>query len=74
MNINIRYFASVRELMGTKSTQLDLDEGSTVSSALAAIADGDSRRERAITSCMTMVNQEYVQQDHVLRDGDELAG
>jgi molybdopterin synthase catalytic subunit len=73
MNITLRYFASVRELMGVKSAPLELEEGATVGTALDAIVGGDSRRERAIKSCMTMVNQEYVQPNHQLSDGDELA-
>jgi MoaE-MoaD fusion protein len=73
MKIHLRYFASVRELMGTKSETLELAPETPVAAAIAAVAANDPRRERAIRSCMTMVNQEYVQLDHVLHDGDELA-
>jgi len=73
MNVQVRYFASVREMMGSKAETIELDNGVTVADALGAIAGGDVRRERAIKFCMPMVNQEYVQQDHVLQDGDELA-
>jgi molybdopterin synthase catalytic subunit len=73
MNINVRYFASVRELMGMKAGSLELEQDATVAAALGTIVDGDSRRKRAINACMTMVNQEYVQHDHVLHEGDELA-
>ncbi|CAN5711470.1 molybdenum cofactor biosynthesis protein MoaE [soil metagenome] len=73
MSIKVRYFASVRELMGVKADSLELEQGATVAAALAAIAGDDARRDRAIKTCMSMVNQEYVQPDHVLVDGDELA-
>jgi MoaE-MoaD fusion protein len=73
MKIQVRYFASIRELMGVKSSEIELAAGATVAEALAMIQDGDPKRERAIRSCMAMVNQEYVQSTHPLRDGDELA-
>ena len=73
MKVQVRYFASVRELMGVKAASIDLEHGTTVAGAVSAISANDSRLERAFRSCMPMVNQEYVQQGHVLTEGDELA-
>lgn len=73
MNIRIRYFASIRELMGTGSTSTELPAGMTVAEALSQLANSDPRVERAFSACLPMVNQEYVDRGHQLQDGDELA-
>lgn len=73
MNIRMRYFASIREMMGTSAAELQLSEGATVTAALDKIASGDDRLARAFKSCLPMVNQEYVDRSYVLQDGDELA-
>ena len=73
MQIRIRYFASVRELMGTGTATIDLPDGSTVAEAFAALAGDNERAQRAFDHCLPMLNQEYVSKDRVLADGDELA-
>ncbi|CAN5780266.1 molybdenum cofactor biosynthesis protein MoaE [soil metagenome] len=73
MIISVRYFASIRELAGTGKTVLDLPDGATVENAIDQLADSDIRMHRAFSACLTMVNQEYVNRDHALADGDELA-
>ncbi len=73
MNIRIRYFASIRELMGSGATSIDLDANTSVNEALRRLAGDDARIEAAFRACLPMVNQEYVDRGHQLRDGDELA-
>lgn len=60
-------------MMGTGAATLQLPEGANVTVALNEIAGGDVRIARAFKSCLPMVNQEYVDRDHVLQEGDELA-
>ncbi len=73
MNISVRYFASIRELAGTGKADLVLPDGATVESAIEHLAESDFRLHRAFAACLTMVNQEYVNREHALSDGDELA-
>jgi molybdopterin synthase catalytic subunit len=73
MKIRVRYFASVRELIGGGAATVELPAGATVEDALAMLAEGMPRREQLLSACLPMVNQEYVDRRHRLSDGDELA-
>lgn len=73
MQITLRYFASVRELMGTGRAFAELPDGASVEETLNTLASGDGKREALFRACLPMVNQEYVERSHVLREGDELA-
>ena len=73
MQISIRYFASVRELMGAGKSTLELPAGSTVAQALLILGESDARRELLFSRCLPMVDQEYVERSHVLQEGNELA-
>lgn len=73
MNITVRYFAIMREQLGKPSEELSLPDGTTAGE-IFRIATRDVPRlaglQRAV---MVMVNEEYVEADHPLRDGDEVA-
>jgi MoaE-MoaD fusion protein len=69
----VRFFAMFREQLGTGQTTIEIPEGSTAGEGFdAALADVPSLRGLAGT-VMLMVNEEYVEPDHILADGDELA-
>lgn len=73
MPIEVRYFASLRELTGRKSETIELEPGTTVQAVMTRIAGDDPRLQRAVRACLPMVNMEYVSRDHQLIEGDELA-
>ncbi|HWV24172.1 MAG TPA: molybdopterin converting factor subunit 1 [Thermomicrobiales bacterium] len=73
MNITIRYFAIMREHLGKSVEEIDVADGTTAGE-IFGIAIRDTPRlaslERAV---MVMVNEEYVDPDHILQPGDEVA-
>jgi molybdopterin converting factor subunit 1 len=74
MLIQVRLFAMLRERAGRQSVELELDEGATVQDALDAVGrehDLDEMIERL--PVVAAVNREYVDEESVLADGDELA-
>ncbi len=73
MKIHLRYFAATREITGTSSETIEIPAGTNVGAVLADIATRFPRMERLLPIAMPMVNQEYVEQAHVLEEGDELA-
>ena len=73
MNITVRFFAMFREQTGTGHRQVELPEGSTAKDGYqAALADFPALAGLE-SSVMLMINQDYIDPDHLLRDGDELA-
>jgi len=73
MKIRVRYFAMVRELLGRTEETRDVADATTAGELYDAIAVDAPRIAGLKRSVMLMVNQEYVQADHQLQDGDELA-
>ncbi|NNL67421.1 MAG: molybdopterin converting factor subunit 1 [Myxococcales bacterium] len=73
MDVRVLLFGSIREAVGAKELEVSLDAGATVS-ALRALLDARhpvfaSAGERLLVA----VNQETVEPDRVLADGDEVA-
>ena len=73
MLVTIRYFAVIREALGKPSETRDVSPGTTAGALTDTVLADAPRLARVRRSLMLMVNQEYVDADHVLGDGDELA-
>ena len=73
MDVDIRFFAVIREIVGRSAERRQLPEGATAGDVFDELTREYSRLERMKPVTMLMVNKTYVTHDHVLRDGDELA-
>lgn len=73
MQIRLRYFAMVREIVGQSRATLDVPEGATAGMVFERLVADYPRLQGTAKSVMLMVNQEYVSPDHQLAEGDELA-
>ncbi|CCF82921.1 molybdopterin converting factor subunit 1 [Nitrolancea hollandica] len=73
MHVTVRYFALVREITGKRTEEREVPEGTTAGELLDRIVIEYPAVERLRRASMLMVNQEYVQPDHVLAEGDEVA-
>ena len=73
MDIDIRFFAVIREIVGRSAERRQLPVGSTAGDVFDELTREYPRLERMRPVTMVMVNKAYVTQDHVLRHGDELA-
>lgn len=69
MSIKVLFFASLRESMGRATDELQAGDVLTVADAWQAVANG----EPMPANLLMAVNQEYVNADASLQDGDELA-
>jgi sulfur-carrier protein len=71
MTVTIKYFASLREVIGRSEDSLDIGNGKvTVAEIWSKVAGGKrSLPENVLSS----VNMEYVKPDATVKDGDEVA-
>ncbi len=72
MNIHIRYFASLREIIGRDEETLTVDEGTHVSDMRTLLIARYPRLQAVVERSVCAVNRGYVPAETVLHDGDEL--
>lgn len=70
MQISVKYFASLRELMGEASSVIDVEESASVSDLWQSITVS---KNIEFDNVMMAVNMEYVKSEHQLKAGDEVA-
>lgn len=71
MTLTVKFFASVREIVGARSLVAEAPEGSTVASLWQSYVEKYPRlRDLGVAYA---VNQQYTAVTHALRDGDEVA-
>ncbi len=70
MQITVKYFASLRELVGEAVASLDIDDSVTVNDLWQKIL---SDHQLEFEQVMMTVNHEYVKPEHELKSGDEVA-
>ena len=73
MQIHVLYFAVFRERLGTSGEVLELASGSTVADAIDALAARHEAIAKLRNRFRIAVNQDFVGDDHVLQDRDEVA-
>jgi molybdopterin converting factor subunit 1 len=73
MEIDVRYFAMIREIVGRSSERRTVPDEATAGDLFDQLVTEFPRLERVKPVTMVMVNQSYVQPDHTLHEGDEVA-
>lgn len=73
MEVDVRYFAMIREIVGQSSERRQIAPETTVGALFDTLVEAYPRLERIKAVTMLMVNRVYVQSNHVLQDGDEIA-
>tara|TARA_B100000575_G_scaffold288200_1_gene287841 strand:- start:205 stop:435 length:231 start_codon:yes stop_codon:yes gene_type:complete len=68
MQVNVLFFAALREQTGCSECVVDLPAGSTVSDAMERSGFSD-----AMPFILVAVNETYVERTHPLVDGDTVA-
>lgn len=72
-NVKVLLFARLSELAGTRRTEVEIGEGLTAGDVYALIAERHPGLSELNGVVMFAVNSEYVDADHRLQAGDELA-
>ena len=73
MDVTVRLFASLREHAGAGTLELRLGDGATVADAIAELRGGALAGLPENAPFVAAVAREYVERDHPLAQGDELA-
>ena len=73
MDVDVRYFAIIREILGLSAERREVPAGATAGDVFTQLIRENPRLERMRPVTMLMVNKAYVTPEHVLHDGDELA-
>jgi molybdopterin synthase sulfur carrier subunit len=69
MAITARFFANLRESLGLDETDVVLSKANTVTD----VWDQATHGAQMPPNTLIAVNMEYVTQDHLIKDGDEVA-
>ena len=71
MSITVKYFASLREILGRSEERLEIKNGNlTVTELWKQVA---GRQQTLPGNVLTAINMEYVKPDAAVKDGDEVA-
>jgi len=70
MQVSVKYFASLRELMGESSVFIDINKESSIDDVWQHVT---KNKKIELDNVMATVNMEYVKPSYVIRDGDEIA-
>ncbi len=73
LKLTVKYFGSVRDDSGTEKEYLTLDEGTTISQAMALLKEKHLGLKSRKGQILFALNQNYSALEAVLKDGDELA-
>lgn len=71
--VTVRLFARLAELAGMRAADVEIGEGLRAKEVFALLARDHPQIAGLQANVMYAVNREYVDADHVLRPGDELA-
>ena len=73
MTVRVRFFASLRERLRQNDIEWQLADGSTVGDLWHALCATHPELTLVGASISFAVNHEYVERDHTLNHGDEVA-
>ena len=72
IEIRMRYFAALREVVGMQEEALEVPEGASVAELRALLLTRYPRLENALARAVCAINHQYVQSETALKAGDEV--
>ena len=73
MHVKLLFFASLKDIVGSRQLDLDIPSGATVNDLLERLESRYPGFRRYRPVLLTSVNEEYVDKQAVISDGDEVA-
>ncbi len=72
-NVKVLFFATLRDLAGTRSAQIDVPDGTTVRGLMDRVVQQYPNLKAPIETALVAVNREYAHEDAVVPDGADVA-
>jgi molybdopterin synthase catalytic subunit len=73
MHVRLLFFATLKDIVGSREMQLDVPMGSTVGDVLTHLEGSYPRMKEYRPVVLTAINEEYVDRNARIEDGDEVA-
>lgn len=73
MNIRLKFFASAREIVGTKDLDMDIEKGSKAKDVLDRLKEKYPGLKKLDGQLILAVNKQTGRADKMIEDGDEIA-
>jgi molybdopterin converting factor subunit 1 len=73
MQVRLLFFATLKDIVGSRQLQLDLPSGATIGDLLTRLEDRYPRIKDYRPVLLTAINEEYVGHGAAIADGDEVA-
>jgi molybdopterin synthase catalytic subunit len=73
LEIDILYFATLRDLIGQRREKLEVPEGSTIEDLKGRLGERGERIALALDTALFSINREFAFIEEGLKDGDEVA-
>src|SRR5688572_278276 len=73
MQVKLLFFATLSDIVGSRRLQLEIPAGSTVGDLLTQLESSYPRMKDYRRIVLTAINEEYVDQQAPVREGDEVA-
>jgi molybdopterin converting factor subunit 1 len=73
MKVKTRFFAAIKDIVGTSEVELDLPPGTTAGALFQRYCQRHPALQRYADNTMISINLEFVPPDTRLNEGDEIA-
>jgi sulfur-carrier protein len=73
MRVRVLFFGVLKEIFGSESEMVELEESACVKDVVGKFARRAAGRTELMRSIAVAVNREYARGEDTLRDGDEVA-
>jgi molybdopterin synthase catalytic subunit len=73
MKVSVRYFATLRDRAGRRQEQIEIPDATSAGELKRLIGELHPEIEQALPTTIVAVNREYVQDEHIIQAGDEIA-
>jgi molybdopterin synthase catalytic subunit len=73
MQVRLLFFASLKDIVGSRDLRLDVPHGSTIADLLSQLESKYPRMKDYRSVVLTAINEDYVDKTAAISEGDEIA-